>query len=332
MHTKKILVVGGAGYIGSHMVAVLQDAGFDPIVLDDLSTGHRHAVKDAEFVMGDMADDNVLETIFTKHKIQAVMHFAAFIQVNESVKNPAKYYLNNVAGTLKLLQAMLKHGVNQFIFSSTAAVFGEPRYTPMNEDHPQSPVNAYGSSKLMVEKILQDYTRAYPDFRFMTLRYFNAAGAHPNGKLGEWHEPETHLIPVILEVASGKRSAINIFGTDYPTPDGTCIRDYVHVMDLCEAHLLALQALMQGKKSNSYNLGTGHGFSIRQVIDCAREVTKCDIKTENAERREGDPTILVADPSLAIAELNWQPKYADLPTIIAHAWQASRMNAELSSV
>jgi UDP-glucose 4-epimerase len=317
----KILVVGGAGYIGSHMVSCLKKAGYTPVVLDNLSTGHAESVLNAELIVGDMMNQEVLDRIFFENQFEAVMHFAAFIQVGESVKHPAKYYQNNVVATLQLLNAMIKWNVKHFIFSSTAAVYGEPQYTPIDEKHPLLPINPYGHSKLMVEQILEDYSRAY-DFNFMALRYFNAAGADPSGKLAEHHEPETHLIPLILQTAQGVRNAITVYGRDYETPDKTCIRDYVHVSDLCSAHLLALQALINGAESNIYNLGTGQGFSVQQVIDVAREVTNVDILVIEGERRAGDPAILVANPERAMKELKWKPRYSDLKTIIQHAWQS----------
>jgi UDP-glucose 4-epimerase len=316
----KILVVGGAGYIGSHMVNCLQRADYVPIVLDNLSTGHREAVGNAELIVGDMGNRNLVKEIFTQHSISAVMHFASFIQVGESVVDPAKYYLNNIAETLQLLQAMLDHQVKHFIFSSTAAVYGEPQYTPIDENHPLAPINPYGHSKRIIEQVLHDYAQAY-DFHFTSLRYFNAAGAGAETYLGEKHEPETHLIPLILQAASRQREAIKIYGRDYPTTDGTCIRDYVHVLDLCSAHLLALEALFKGKKSAIYNLGTGHGFSVQQVVDVAREVTGQSIQVEEGVRRNGDPAVLVADPALAMRELGWEPQYSDLRTIVQHAWQ-----------
>jgi len=316
----KILVVGGAGYIGSHMVDCLRSAGYLPIVLDNLSTGHREAVLGSELIVGDMADSRCLDELFSQHQFAAVMHFASFIEVGESVQNPAKYYQNNVSGALQLLQAMIKHKIKYFIFSSTAAVYGEPKYTPIDEKHPLLPINPYGRGKRMIEQILEDFSDAYP-FHFASLRYFNAAGADPNGRLGEWHEPETHLIPLVLQAALGKKMAITVYGRDYATPDGTCVRDYVHVTDVCQAHLLVLQALFNGKKSCFYNLGTGHGYSVQQVIDVASEVTERDIPMIDGERRAGDPAVLVADPSCAIQELNWQPCYSDLHTIIRHVWQ-----------
>lgn len=316
----KILVVGGAGYIGSHMVKCLNQAGYEPIVLDNLSSGHRDAVQGAELIVGDMMNADLLEKIFAQHDFAAVMHFAALIQVGESVEQPVKYYQNNVAATLQLLTTMLKWKVKNFIFSSTAAVYGEPQYTPINEQHPLAPINPYGRSKHMVEQMLEDFAKSY-EFRYASLRYFNAAGADPDGQLAERHDPETHLIPLVLQAASGRRRDITVYGRNYPIIDGTCVRDYVHVNDLCSAHLLALQALIKDKKSMIYNLGTGQGFSVQQVIDMAREVTGCDIKVVNGERRAGDPAVLVADASKAMTELGWQPKYSELKMIIEHAWR-----------
>ncbi len=323
MPTKSILIVGGAGYIGSHMVDTLRHANLIPIVLDNLSTGHKDAVLDAELIVGDIADTALLDQLFKNHAISAVMHFASFIQVGESVKDPAKYYTNNVSGTLNLLNAMLRWKVNKFIFSSTAAVYGEPLYTPVDEKHSLAPINPYGHGKRMVEQMLEDYAAAY-GLQFAILRYFNAAGADPEGKLCERHDPETHLIPLVLQAARDPNKTITVFGRDYLTIDGTCVRDYIHVSDLCRAHLLALQALVDGKQSCTYNLGTGRGYSVQQVIDVARDVTQCPIQIIEGKRRLGDPAILIADAQNALRELNWQPQYPDLQSIIQHAWQAGR--------
>lgn len=319
MPTKTILVVGGAGYIGSHMVLRLQEAGFTPVVYDNLSTGHREAVLNAELIEGDLADTGKLKAVFSQYDFSAVMHFASFIQVGESVKKPEKYYQNNVSSTLNLLSAMLAARVKYFIFSSTAAVYGEPDYTPIDEKHPVNPVNPYGHSKRMIEQILADYSRAYP-FHYIALRYFNAAGADPAGRLRENHDPETHLIPLVLRAANNSQAAITVYGRDYPTVDGTCVRDYIHVNDLCDAHLLALNALFEGKTSAIYNLGTGHGYTVQQVIDTAQNVTNRAIKIVNGERRQGDPAVLVADSTRAQRELGWIPKFPELETIIEHAW------------
>lgn len=319
----KLLVVGGAGYIGSHMTKVLLDAGHQPVVLDNLSTGFRDAVLGGEFVKGDLADRDLLSRVFAVHRVDGVMHFASFIQVAESVTDPGKYYRNNVTNTLNLLDAMVEHRVDRLIFSSTAALFGEPFYVPVDEAHPVLPINPYGRSKWMVEAALADYERAH-GLRSICLRYFNAAGADPAGFLGERHDPETHLIPLVLRAASGHRSCVRVFGTDYDTPDGTCIRDYVHVVDLCRAHLLAMARLMDGAPGSAYNLGNGDGFSVREVIDTAQKVTGRRIPVVEAERRQGDPARLVADASRAHHELDWRPKYPDLESIIAHAWAWER--------
>lgn len=315
----RILVVGGAGYVGSHMTRLLLDEGHDVTVIDNLSTGHRDAVPPGVFLKADLSHRVLLDTIFARRRFDGVMHFASSIEVGESVSQPGKYYCNNVAHTLNLLDAMLRAGVTRLVFSSTAAIFGEPRYVPVDELHPRAAVNPYGRSKWMVEQILADYERAH-GMRHVCLRYFNAAGAHPSAALGERHEPETHLIPLVLQAAAGRRETVRIFGSDYDTPDGTCIRDYVHVMDLCGAHLLALRHLMDGARSRSYNLGNGNGFSVREVVETARRVTSCPIREEAAPRRPGDPARLVADAALARRELNWRPQYPDLETLIGHAW------------
>jgi len=314
-----ILVAGGAGYIGSHMVKMLGQQGYHVVTLDNLIGGHRDAVLNGDFVFGDLADRVLLDRLFKGYSFQAVMHFASHIQVGESVCKPGLYYQNNFANTLNLLDAMVTHQVPAFIFSSTAAIFGEPQTVPLDERHPKQAINPYGLSKWMVEQALQDYERAY-GLKSVCLRYFNAAGADPEGQLGERHHPETHLIPLILQVAAGRRAHINIYGDDYDTPDGTCIRDYIHVVDLCQAHLLALERLLAGSGSAAYNLGNGTGFSVRTVIDATRQVTGRAIPVVVAPRRAGDPARLVADASLARQILGWKPIYADLETIIAHAW------------
>lgn len=315
----RVLVIGGAGYIGSHMVKMLGQQGCIITVLDDLSGGYRDAVLCGDFVQGNFGDRSVLNAVLSRG-FDAVMHFASFIQVGESVQQPDKYYRNNVTYTLGLLDAMREHGVNKFIFSSTAATFGEPQYIPIDERHPQLPINPYGRTKWMVEQALADYDRAY-GFKSVCLRYFNAAGADPEGQLGERHNPETHLIPLVLQAASGRRPSISVFGRDYDTPDGTCIRDYIHIQDLCSAHWLALQSLMNGANSQSYNLGNGNGFSVQEVIDIAERVTGRKISVVNGTRREGDPARLVADSRLVQDKLRWQPQYADLEKIIKHAWK-----------
>ncbi len=316
----KVLVVGGAGYIGSHMVKRLGQLGCTVTTLDNLSAGYRDAVLSGELVQGDIADRPLLDALFARGQFDVVMHFASFIQVGESVKEPAKYYDNNVTNTLILLDAMRAAGVQRFIFSSTAATFGEPQYVPIDEAHPQQPINPYGRTKFMVERVLYDYEVAY-GLHSVVLRYFNAAGADPEGQLGERHEPETHLIPLVLQAASGRRPHINVFGRDYDTPDGTCIRDYIHIQDLCEAHWLAAQSLLAGKGSQAYNLGNGSGFSVQEVIDTARAITGQPIPVVDGPRRAGDPARLVADATQARERLGWQPQYADLATIVRHAWQ-----------
>lgn len=317
---RRILVVGGAGYIGSHMVLALEAAGYAVTTLDNLSTGHRDAVLAGDFVEGDLADRDTLERLFEGDAYAGVMHFAASSLVGESMQHPAKYYRNNVAGTLNLLDAMRAHGVKHFILSSTAATFGEPLRVPIDEAHPQQPINPYGRSKHMVEQILADYDQAY-GLRSVSLRYFNAAGADPRARVGERHDPETHLIPLVLRAASGRRASVTVLGEDYDTPDGTCLRDYIHVDDLCQAHLLALEYLLEGGATTAFNLGNGNGFSVQEVIQTAREVTGRDFPVEIGPRRPGDPARLVADAKRAHAELGWRPRYAELATIVAHAWQ-----------
>ncbi|OGT01362.1 MAG: UDP-glucose 4-epimerase GalE [Gallionellales bacterium RBG_16_57_15] len=316
----RVLVVGGAGYIGSHMVAMLLARGYGVVTLDNLSTGYREAVLGGEFAQGDLADRGQLERLFSGHPFDAVMHFASFIQVGESVREPAKYYANNVTNTLNLLDSMVTHGVKHFIFSSSAAIYGEPLRLPIGEDHPKQPLNPYGRTKWMVEQILADYDLAY-GLKSVSLRYFNAAGADPDGRLGERHEPETHLIPLVLQAASGRRENVQVFGRDYDTPDGTCIRDYVHVEDLCEAHRLALERLLNGAGSAAYNLGKGNGFSVQDVIDTAARITGKPIPVQDGARRAGDPARLVADAQTAKQALGWMPRYPELETIIRHAWQ-----------
>jgi UDP-glucose 4-epimerase len=321
---QKILVVGGAGYIGSHMVKMLSKSGKEVIVLDNLSTGFRDMVKYGKLVIGDLADMNLLENLFQEHQFDGVMHFAANSLVGESMTNPAKYYRNNVSNTLNLLDVMVRNKVKHFIFSSTAATFGEPEYSPIDEKHPQNPINPYGSSKLMIERILKDYADAY-DLNSVSLRYFNACGADPEGEIGECHDPETHLIPLILQAASGRRDAITVFGRDYATEDGTCIRDYIHINDLCSAHALGLEKILKENTGEAlmYNLGNGNGFSVQEVIDVVKTVVSKDNKTltvNEGERRAGDPAILVADAKKATQELQWKPVYNNLEIIIEHAW------------
>jgi UDP-glucose 4-epimerase len=316
----RVLVVGGAGYIGSHMVKRLCREGAEVTTLDNLSSGFRDAVTGGEFVEADLADRPALDRVFARSHFDGVMHFASHIQVGESVREPAMYYRNNVTNTQNLLDAMLAHKVTSFIFSSSAAIFGEPQQVPIDESHPQNPINPYGRSKWMVEQILADYDRAY-GLHSVCLRYFNAAGADPDGQIGERHDPETPLSPLVLQAASGRLFQVTVFGNDYATPDGTCIRDYIHVEDLCSAHWLALERLWQGGPSCAYNLGNGSGFSVQQVIDAAARVTGRKIPVQYGQRRSGDPARLIADSTRAASELKWQPKYADLATIITHAWQ-----------
>jgi UDP-glucose 4-epimerase len=319
----KVLIVGGAGYIGSHMALMLGQEGAQVIVLDDLSSGNADAVLSARLVQGSIEETSLLDRLFTDEKFDGVMHFASFIQVGESVQHPAKYYRNNVTHTINLLDAMVRHRVRNFIFSSTAAIFGQPEYVPIDEAHPKQPINPYGRSKWMVEQVLQDYEAAY-GLRSVCLRYFNAAGADPKSRIGETHEPETHLIPLLLQVASGRRRSAQIFGDDYDTPDGTCIRDYIHVLDLAAVHSLALAHLINGGSSAAYNLGNGSGFSVRQVIEAVGQVTKKPIPVIDAARRAGDPARLVADSTLARSHLGWTPAYPDLSTIVSHAWNWER--------
>lgn len=315
-----ILIVGGAGYIGSHMVKNLYQNNNKTMTLDNLSAGFRDAVLYGDFVEGDIGNREFLDNLFSTHSIDAVMHFASFIQVGESVLQPARYYRNNFVNTQNLLDVMLEHNVNKFIFSSTAAIFGEPEYVPIDEKHPKKPINPYGKTKLMVEQMLEDYGLAY-GLKSVCLRYFNAAGADPAARIGERHEPETHLIPLVLQAVSGRREAITVFGNDYDTVDGTCIRDYIHVDDLCAAHSLALNYLMDGGASAAFNLGNGEGYSIRQVIETAEKISGKPVTVVDGERRAGDPAILIADSTKMVAELGWKPKYADLEAIVQHAWQ-----------
>lgn len=324
MTNTNILVVGGCGYIGSHMAKMLARHGYNVTILDNLTTGHRFLGKYGKLIVGDLADVALLEQLFSETTFAGVMHFAANSLVGESMTNPAKYYRNNVSSTINLLDVMVRHQVMNFIFSSTAATFGEPVYTPIDEKHPQNPINPYGQSKLMLEQILRDYASAY-GLQSTSLRYFNACGADPEGELGECHNPETHLIPLILQAASGRRDAITVFGRDYPTPDGTCIRDYIHIEDLCTAHWLALQNQLTTPLSiaRQYNLGNGTGFSVQEVIDAAKQIVRHDgkdIRIIEGARRAGDPAILVADSALAQKELAWKPAHTELTSIIQHAW------------
>ena len=317
------LVVGGAGYIGSHVVKELIAAGHEVIVLDDLSKGHREAVAAGAFLEGDLGDRVLLDRIFSEQRIDCVMHFAAYSLVGESVEDPLAYYDNNTGKTARLLTAMKVHGVLRFILSSTAAVYGEPEQIPISENASLDPTNPYGKSKLFIEKILEDCDRAY-GLKFTALRYFNAAGADESGEIGEDHEPETHLIPLVLEVALGKRTHIDIYGTDWGTRDGTCVRDYVHVTDLGDAHILAAQRLMDGGSSAVYNLGCEKGYSVKEIVEVARKVTGHPIPVREAGRRPGDPERLVASSEKIKSELGWKPRFDDPEKIVATAWNWHR--------
>jgi len=326
MQKYTILIVGGAGYIGSHMVKMLAKDGHRVIVLDNLTTGFADAARFGEkLIVGDLADESLLDQIFTDYQFDAVMHFAAASLVGESMENPAKYYRNNVSNTLNLLDVMVKHQVLNFVFSSTAAIFGEPEYTPIDEQHPKNPINPYGASKLMVERILDDYAAAY-GLNSVCLRYFNACGADPEGDLGEMHDPETHLIPLVLQAASGRRDNIKIFGTDYETPDGTCIRDYIHIMDICRAHALSLHKILKKeiKGSNKFNLGNGNGYSVKEIIEASKYIIKKDkkyIKVIEVNRRNGDPEILIADNKKAKKILEYESEKSSLKQMIHDAWE-----------
>jgi UDP-glucose 4-epimerase len=319
-----VLLTGGAGYIGSHVVRALAAAGHTPVVYDNLVNGHRAAVGQVAFVQGDVADKATLLGAMRDHAVEAVIHLAAFIEAGESVVKPDKYFRNNTIIGMTLLDAMRQAGVREMVFSSTAAVYGMLRRAPIEETDRLEPINPYGASKLCVELMLRGYAPAY-GMGFVALRYFNVAGADPTGRIGEDHSPETHLIPLILQVPLGKRPSIKVFGQDYDTPDGTCIRDYIHVCDLADAHVLALGAIEPGQVK-AYNLGNGEGFSVKEVIDACRTVTGTPIPAEQAERRPGDPPRLVASSAKAIAELGWRPKYPKLPTIISHAWAWHKAN------
>ena len=316
---RTILVTGGAGYVGSHACKALASHGFRPVVLDNLAYGHEELVRWGPLERGDIADRGRLDDIIERYRPDAVMHFAAYAYVGESVTDPGKYYRNNTAGTLTLLEAMRDHGIDKFIFSSTCATYGVPEKVPIPETNPQRPINPYGTSKLMVEMMLRDFDAAH-GLRSIALRYFNAAGADPDGETGELHEPETHLIPLALDAVAGNGRPLTLFGEDYDTPDGTCIRDYIHVSDLAEAHVAALQALLGGAESAAYNLGTGDGFSVRQVLDAVERVTGRPVPHSVGPRRAGDPAALVADSSGANSALGWEPRMSDLDSIVASAW------------
>ncbi|MEL6438553.1 MAG: UDP-glucose 4-epimerase GalE [Cyanobacteria bacterium J06621_8] len=318
-----ILVTGGAGYIGSHAALALKNSGYEVIILDNLSNGHADLIEQMlqlKLVIGDTSDRSLLDKLFTNYKIDAVMHFAAYIAVGESVTEPGKYYRNNVASTLNLLEAMLAHGINKIVFSSTCAVYGMPQEIPMTENHPHRPLSPYAATKDMVERILADFDTAF-SLKSVAFRYFNACGANPQGLIGEDHDPESHLIPLALLTALKHREKLYIYGTDYDTPDGTCVRDYIHVNDLASAHILGLEYLLAGGKSDIFNLGNGNGFSVREVIETAREVTGMDIPAIESDRRPGDAPILVGSSKKVRELLGWNPQYADLKVIIDHAWQ-----------
>ena len=309
----KVLVTGGAGYIGSHCVLALLNAGYDVVIYDNLSTGHYETVQtlkkygNVKFYQGDLLHLSYLDTAIKQAKAEAVIHFAAFSQVGESVKDPQKYYINNICGTLNLLKAMLDNDIKKIVFSSTAATYGEPKYTPIDEKHPQNPINPYGQTKLMIEKIMDDYDKAYK-LRSVRLRYFNVAGADSENRVGEWHEPETHLIPNILKSTFSDGKTFEMYGTDYDTKDGTCVRDYINVEDLAQAHILALKYLEKGGKTNFFNLGTNEGNSVKEVFNTCEEITNKKIDVKICERRDGDPATLVADNTKAKQILNWQPE------------------------
>jgi UDP-glucose 4-epimerase len=318
----RILVTGGAGYIGSHAVRLFLSRGHDVWVYDNLAEGHRRAVPADRLLVGDLAEVQRLDHALMLHRIEAVVHFAAFAYVGESVRDPGKYYQNNLVNTLNLLECVRRHGIGRFVFSSTCATYGVPERVPIAEDEPQRPINPYGAGKLAVERALADYAPAY-GLGYAALRYFNAAGASPDGTLGEDHDPETHLIPLVIQAALGKRPHIEVFGTDYPTPDGTCVRDYIHVDDLAEAHLLALEAIQPGQGLR-YNLGTGRGYSVREVIRTVEEVTGKPVPVKEGPRRPGDPPVLVAAAEKVRRELGWQPRYTELRPIVETAWNWHR--------
>jgi UDP-glucose-4-epimerase GalE len=323
---RTVLVTGGGGYIGSHAAKALRCAGYRVVVFDNFSAGHRGAVKYGELVEGDIADVAAVRSALRQHDVSGVMHFAAFLDVGESVREPIRYYRNNVVGALAVLEAMAAESVRHFVFSSTCATYGEPIETPITETHPQKPINSYGETKLAVEHALPHIEAAH-GIHWVALRYFNAAGADPDGEIGEDHSPEIHLIPRAIEAATGGRG-LQVFGDDYPTPDGTCLRDYVHVVDLADAHLRALEALTETGKSGAYNLGTGRAHSVREVIDMVERVTGHRVPWTLAPRRAGDPAVLYAAPQKAQAELRWTPRYADLETIVRTAWDWHRTHPQ----
>jgi UDP-arabinose 4-epimerase len=322
-----ILVTGGAGYIGSHTCKALAQAGYTPISYDNLVYGHRHAVRWGPLEIGDINDRSRLDAVLQHYRPSAVLHFAAYAYVGESVSDPGKYYRNNVAGTLTLLEALRDHPIIPLVFSSTCATYGHPQHPQIDETHPQHPINPYGASKLMIERMLQDFHTAH-GLRSIVLRYFNAAGADPDGDIGEAHDPETHLIPLVLDVALGRRARITLYGDDYPTPDGTCIRDYIHVTDLAQAHVLALHALERGATYTAYNLGNGQGFSVREVIQKAEQITNRPIPLQIGPRRAGDPPRLVADARRIRHDLGWTPQWPDLHSLLDTAWRWQQSRAK----
>lgn len=324
------LVVGGAGYVGSHQVLYLKECGHQVTVLDNLVRGHREMALGDDFISGDLRDKDLLDHVLSEGQFDAVFHFGAFAYVGESVEEPAKYYRNNVSNTLNLLESIKEHGLSYLIFSSTCATFGEPREVPIREEAQQAPLNPYGRSKLMVEEILKDFGQAY-GLKSAVLRYFNAAGADPEARIGEDHDPETHLIPLALDTAMGRRQKLYVYGGDYPTRDGTCVRDYIHVMDLASAHLLAYERMRETGRSVTYNLGTGTGYSVREVVDIARQVIGKDIPVEVVGRRPGDAAQLVADSDRARQELQWEPQYPQLEAIVRHAWNWHKRRFSRSS-
>ena len=321
----RILVTGGAGYIGSHTVRMLEKIADKVVVYDNLSKGHAAAVKNSELIVGDLFDKKLLSSVIRDYKIEAVIHFAAFSLVAESMANPKLYYHNNIQGTLSLLDTMLDCNVNKLVFSSTAAVYGEPEKMPITEEVLKNPTNVYGKTKLMMEQIMEDYAKVY-DFNYIALRYFNACGADEDGDIGEDHSPESHLIPLVLQACLGLRDGIKIFGSDYNTTDGSCVRDYIHVTDLAKAHILALEALYNGATSGAYNLGNGTGFSVKEIISAAEAVTGINIKKELADRRSGDPASLIAGADKIRQELKWQPEYTNIKDIIESAWKWHKNN------
>ncbi|MEW6419672.1 MAG: UDP-glucose 4-epimerase GalE [Nitrospirota bacterium] len=324
-----ILVTGGAGYIGSHIVKALGEKGHDIVVYDNLSYGHEWAVLYGNLIKGDLADKELLNTLFKEERFDAVIHLAAFVVVDESIREPMKYYKNNFVNTFKLIETCIKHNIKRFIFSSSAAVYGIPEKVPVTEESPLLPINPYGTSKVMVERVLSDITKSNSDFRCVSLRYFNVAGADPFSRIGQARKDATHLITVSLRTALGKNDHLDVFGTDYPTLDGTCIRDYIHVDDLSDTHILALEYLTSGGGSRIYNCGYGHGYSVKEVVDKVKYVTGINFAVKTANRRQGDPPALIADPSRIKGELGWKPKYDDLEYIIKTAWDWEKKMSQL---